>query len=204
MRRNLPCSKRGENSVRVGVEKHLWIDWIFVVEYFPSWKLLYLILLYFPSWKLLYKSFQEGKYSTTKIWRNPRQPKCSSFPKIDWMDSCFVNNTAESSKKAVADIKSVQLTKNDIPIKTPTFFFDYMAPLSIQSIHRCFAAPTRTQFSPRLEHGEWEIYGWLCQAGERSRLPIHFFLVAQGRMKNVRQKPSQNPSKLKDILLYPR
>ena len=26
--------------------------------------------------------------------------------------------------------------------------------LSIQSSHRCFAVPTRTQFSPRLEHGE--------------------------------------------------
>ena len=36
------------------------------------------------SWRskdVLHKSFREGKYSTTKIWRNQRQPKCSSFPK---------------------------------------------------------------------------------------------------------------------------
>ena len=30
--------------------------------------------------------------------------------------------------------------------------------LSIQSIHRCFAVPTRTHFSPRLEHGELLIF----------------------------------------------
>ena len=42
--------------------------------------------------------------------------------------------------------------------------------------------------------------GRLWQAGEQSCLPFYFLcIVTQGRMKNARQKPSQNTSKWKEI-----
>ena len=54
---------------------------------------------------------------------------------------------------------------------------DNMAPLSTQFIYRCFAVPTRTQFSPRLENGEYKIQLTQCvtydKTGTNSKLAMN-------------------------------
>ena len=72
---------------------------------------------------------------------------------IDWMDRSTI-------------LSNCILFTNQLSI----WQFEHMAPLSIQSIHRCFAVPTRTQFSPRLEYGKLIVTKW-----RKYHARVHFY-----------------------------
>ena len=60
--------------------------------------------------------------------------------------------------------------------------------LSIQSIHRCFAIPIRTQFSLRLVHGEFSFRKRNCSRYERALSEAYFLIIISSKVHFCNRK----------------